>query len=99
MDGIEDTPTRNNTHINAFLTKDNENDGDRALSGPLNMPELPSRPTETNFTLEMLSKRLEQLEQHPDQQVSKPMVFAQPSPGLASPRTEKGDYIGPTSAP
>lgn len=83
MDGIDDTPTRNNTHINAYLTRSNDEDEDVALKGPLNMPELPTRPDETNFTLEALSKRLEQIEQHPEE--GRPLVFAERSPGLASP--------------
>lgn len=95
MDGIEDTPTRNNTHINTFLTQTNE-DEDPELKGPLNMPELPHQPDSTNFTLEALSKRLEQIEKHPEH--SKPLVFAQPSPGLASPVGElASDDISPSS--
>lgn len=86
IDGIEDTPTRNNTSINAFLTQCNDEDNDRALNGPLNMPELPSKPSDTNFTLEALSRRLEQIEHDPEQ--SKPLIFATPSPGLASPHDE-----------
>ncbi|KAK4546550.1 hypothetical protein LTR36_001767 [Oleoguttula mirabilis] len=93
-DGIEDTPTRTNTHMNGFLTRVNDEDEDVALKGPLNMPELPNQPDETNFTLEALSKRLEQIEQHPEQ--GRPMVFAEPSPGLASPAdplAEAGELI------
>ena len=96
MDGIEDTPTRNNTHINNYLTRSNDEEEDRALKGPLNMPELPHVPGETNFTFDMLSKRLEQIEKSPDTEAAKPMVFAQPSPGLASPTEEKNfDGISP----
>ena len=91
MDGIEDTPTRNNTHINAYLTRSNDEDEDRELKGPLNMPELPHVPGDTNFTFDMLSKKLEQIEKHPED--SRPMIFAQPSPGLASP-AEKHDEFG-----
>ena len=87
MDGIEDTPTRNNTHINTMLSQSTDEDEDKALSGPLNMPELPHMPDETNFTLDMLSKRLEKIQSNPEE--GKPMVFAQPSPGLASPASEK----------
>lgn len=83
LDGVEDTPTRHNTHINAFLTRSNNDDVDMALKGPLNMPELPNRPDESNFTLEALSKRLEQIEKDPE--VAKPMIFSEPSLGLASP--------------
>lgn len=83
MDGIEDTPTRNNTQINTLLSQSNEEDEDVQLKGPLNMPELPNEPDETNFTLDMLSKKLEKIQSNPEE--SKPMVFAQPSPGLASP--------------
>lgn len=87
MDGIDDTPTRHNTHINTQLTQSNDEDEDRALTGPLNMPELPHEADESNFTLEALSRRLEQIEKHPE--TGRPMVFAQPSPGLASPASEK----------
>ncbi|KAK3109375.1 hypothetical protein LTR53_017434 [Teratosphaeriaceae sp. CCFEE 6253] len=83
IDGSEDTPTRYNTHINLFLTKGNEYEDDVPLKGPLSMPELPNKPDETNFTLEALSKRLEQVARSPGE--ARPMVFAQPSPGLASP--------------
>lgn len=83
MDGIEDTPTRNNTHLNAFLTRSNDEEEDKELRGPLSMPELPNKPDETNFTLEALSKRLEQVAQSPDE--SRPTIFAQPSPGMISP--------------
>jgi hypothetical protein len=89
MDGIEDTATRNNTHINNYLTRSNDEEEDRELKGPLNMPELPHVPGDTNFTFDMLSKRLEQIEKSPDTETAKPMVFAQPSPGLASPTEEK----------
>ena len=89
MDGIEDTPTRNNTHINTLLTQSNEEEEDIELKGPLNMPELPHQPDATNFTLEMLSKKLEQIEKHPE--YSKPMVFKQPTPGVASPASERAD--------
>lgn len=85
MDGLEDTPTRNNTHINLLLSRSQSNDEDEALRGPLNMPELPHNPDETNFTFEALSKKLSQIEKDPESRDSKPMVFAQPSPGLASP--------------
>lgn len=83
VDGIEDTPTRTNTHINGTLTRTNDDEDDMALLGPLNMPELPNKPDQTNFTFEALSKRLEQIHQHPEE--GRPMVFAEPSPGLASP--------------
>ncbi|KAF2165403.1 hypothetical protein M409DRAFT_24253 [Zasmidium cellare ATCC 36951] len=86
MDGIEDTPTRNNTHINTLLSQSNDEDEDVELKGPLNMPELPNNPDETNFTLDMLSKKLEKIQSNPEE--GKPMVFAQPSPGLASPASE-----------
>lgn len=88
MDGIEDTPTRHNTHINTYLTRSNDEEDDKELKGPLHMPELPNEPGDTNFTFDMLSRRLEQIEKHPE--TSKPMVFSQPSPGLASP-AEKVD--------
>ena len=83
MDGMEDTPTRNNTQMNVFLTRSNDEEEDMALRGPLNLPELPNKPDDTNFTLEALSKRLERIEMHPEE--GKPMVFSQPTPGVASP--------------
>ncbi len=95
MDGIEDTPTRNNTYINNYLVRSNDEEEDKELKGPLNMPELPHVPSESNFTFEMLSKKLEQIEKDPDS--AKPMVFKQPSPGLASPVEERnGDLLSPT---
>ena len=83
VDGIEDTPTRNNTHLNAFLSQSTPEDEDKELKGPLSMPELPNQPDETNFTLEALSQRLERIVSHPDE--AKPMIFSTPTPGLASP--------------
>ena len=94
MDGIDDTPTRNNTHINTYLTRSNDEDEDRELKGPLNMPALPHVPDDGNFTFDMLSKKLEQIEKHPEE--SKPLIFAEPSPGLASP-AEKQDGFSPKS--
>ena len=91
MDGIEDTPTRNNTHINnCYLTRSRDEDdgGDRELAGPLNLPELPHAPGDTNFSLDMLSQRLQNLSEHPDESDSQPLVFKQKSPGLASPVSE-----------
>lgn len=101
LDGLEDTPTRNNTLLNASITRDSDDeDGDQALSGPLNMPELPNRPGEHNFTEEMLCKRLERIAASPDCDESRPMVFAEPSPGLMTPadlaeqaRAEKDSYF------
>jgi hypothetical protein len=97
LEGIEDTPTRNNTHINTYLTQCNDDDEEKALTGPLHMPELPGRPSDGNFTLEALSKRLEQIEQHPEQ--SKPMIFSTPSPGLASPENELDTLISDQISP
>jgi len=68
VDGIDDTPTRNNTRINRQLSLSNSSDADdedEALKGPLNLPELPNAPDEVNFTLEALSKRLEIIERDP----------------------------------
>lgn len=92
MDGIEDTPTRNNTYVNnCYMQRSRDEEEDSALSGPLNMPELPNKPDETNFTFDVLNKRLENLESHPEDQQSRPMVFNQKSPGLASPVSEAED--------
>lgn len=97
VDGVEDTPTRYNTHINAFLTESRDEDNDKALSGPLNMPELPNAPSDEQFTVDMLSKRLEQISQHPDDD-GRPLVFKQKSPGLASPAEPDQETISPKSA-
>ncbi|KAK5108771.1 hypothetical protein LTR62_007831 [Meristemomyces frigidus] len=83
LDGIEDTPTRNNTQINLMLTKSHEDEGDFPLTGPLSMPELPNQPDETNFTLEALSRRLEQVARSPE--LSRPTIYNEPSPGMLSP--------------
>ena len=93
MDGIEDTPTRSNTHINTYLSRSNKKEEEKELKGPLNMPELPYVPGDANFTFDMLSKKLEQIEQHPED--AKPMVFQQPSPGLASPAEKDDEFISP----
>lgn len=87
---IEDTPTKNNTHINSILTKHDDKDEDPALTGPLSMPELPGRPGEHNFTEEMLFKRLEQIAQSPGTEEARPLIFSQPSPGLATPEPTDG---------
>ena len=85
-DDIEDTPTRHNTHINAaYLTKCNDEDEDLELKGPLNLPELPNEPGEHNFTQEMLCRRLERIAKTPDHEYSRPLIFAQPSPGMVTP--------------
>ncbi|KAI6823326.1 hypothetical protein KC340_g11831 [Hortaea werneckii] len=93
MDGIDDTPTRNNTHINTFLSRSTPEDEDKELTGPLNLPELPYQPDETNFTLDALSQRLERLCSHPEE--GKPMIFSQPTPGVASPAepADAGDKV------
>lgn len=95
MDGVEDTPTRHNTHLNSYLTQSNDEDEDRELKGPLMLPELPHRPGDSNFTLDALSKKLEHIQHHPED--SKPLVFSQPSPGLASPVDERADELSPHS--
>ncbi|KAK3676202.1 hypothetical protein LTR78_003952 [Recurvomyces mirabilis] len=84
FDGIEDTPTRNNTHINLMLTRSNEDEDDVLLKGPLCMPELPNQPDASNFTLEALSKRLEQVARSPEE--SRPTIYNEPSPGMLSPK-------------
>lgn len=84
---IDDTPTKNNTHINSFLVRSNDEEEDPSLTGPLSMPELPNQPGEHNFTEEMLCKRLEKIAQSPGTEESRPLIFATPSPGLASPRS------------
>jgi hypothetical protein len=86
---IDDTPTKNNTQMNAAITRSNDEDEDRALTGPLSMPELPNQPGEHNFTEEMLIKRLNQIAQSPGTDEARPLIFATPTPGLATP--EAGD--------
>lgn len=86
---IDDTPTKNNTHINTLLARSDDEDEDPALTGPLSMPELPNLPGEHNFTEEMLFKRLEHIAQSPGTEEARPLVFATPTPGLATP--EAGD--------
>lgn len=86
MDGIEDTPTRHNTHLNNFLTRSHDSDEEKELKGPLHMPELPNQPEKGTFTFEALTKKLELVSKDPE--VGKPGVFQQPSPGLASPVDE-----------
>ena len=60
-------------------------DEDPALTGPLSMPELPNQPGEHNFTEEMLFKRLEHIAQSPGTEEARPLIFATPTPGLATP--------------
>ncbi|KAK5688646.1 hypothetical protein LTS10_000624 [Elasticomyces elasticus] len=83
LDGSEDTPTRHNTNINLYLVRSQEGGEDVPLKGPLSLPELPNKPEDSHFTLEALSRRLEQVARSPEE--ARPMVFAQKSPGLASP--------------
>lgn len=82
---VEDTPTRSNTQINASLAKSDDENEDPALTGPLCMPELPNQPGEHNFTQEALFKRLEHIAQSPGTEEARPLIFATPTPGLATP--------------
>jgi len=59
-----DTPTKLNTERNLVI--EDEDDGDVALKGPLHMPELPNTPGEGNFTMDMLTARLKNIEEHPE---------------------------------
>ena len=94
-DGVEDdTPTRNNTEINAYLTRSNDSDDENELKGPLNMPELPHAPDETNFTFDALARRLEQMQKFPEED-GRPMVFKEKSPGLASPAEPDEEFVSP----
>ncbi|KAF2215523.1 hypothetical protein CERZMDRAFT_110172 [Cercospora zeae-maydis SCOH1-5] len=99
MDGIEDTPTRHNTHVNAYLTQSSDEEEDMPLKGPLSMPELPHRPDDTNFTLDALTHRLQEISEHPDEEKSKPLVYAKPSPGLASPAEDAHEGAGDGAVP
>jgi hypothetical protein len=88
--GIEDTPTKSNTQINASLAKSDDEDEDPMLTGPLSMPELPNKPGEHNFTEEALFKRLEHIAQSPGTEEARPLVFATRTPGLATPEAVDG---------
>lgn len=59
------------------------------------MPELPNEPSQANFTLEALSQRLERIVSHPEE--AKPMVFSQPTPGLASPASPAAEKDAKTA--
>lgn len=85
MDGIEDTPTRWNTQANAYYLTQSDEEEDMPLKGPLNMPELPHNPNESNISVEAFAQRLQEIHDHPDEEKSKPLVYAKPTPGLASP--------------
>jgi len=61
---IVDTPTKLNTERNLLIEE--EDDGDHALKGPLHMPELPNTPGKGNFTMDMLTARLKDIEENPD---------------------------------
>lgn len=78
LDGHLDTPTRSNTALNEVMT--DGSDDDRPLKGPLMLPELPSNPDEENFTMDMLSAKLQDLVEHPED--SEPMVLKTPSPAI-----------------
>lgn len=79
-DKLGDTLTRANTEHNISMVQtDGTSEGDSPLKGPLNMPELPNKPGEENFTLDCLAARLKEIEDHPDDH--QPMVLRQPSPG------------------
>ena len=86
-----DTPTRSNTTLNETLTQDESQD--RPLKGPLMMPELPNRPGEENFTMDMLEAKLRDLVDHPEE--SEPMVLKAPTPGLEEPHVELGNGDAP----
>ncbi|KXT17515.1 hypothetical protein AC579_3201 [Pseudocercospora musae] len=99
MDGIEDTPTRHNTHINTLLTQHSDDEDDMPLKGPLHMPELPHQPDATNFTLDALTHRLEHIEKHPDADDARPMVYSHPTPGVGSPADEVEDKRSDEASP
>ena len=87
---VDDTPTKNNTQINASLAKSGDEDEDPALTGPLSMPELPNQPGEHNFTEEALIRRLNHIAQSPGTEEARPLVFATQTPGLATPEAVDG---------
>ena len=86
---VEDAPTRNNTYLNTYVARSNDEESDKELKGPLNMPSLPNAPGAGNFTFDALSRRLEQIERQPETPEARPGVFMQPSPGLASPADDQ----------
>lgn len=96
MDGIEDTPTRYNTQVNAYYLTLSDEEEDVPLKGPLNMPELPHNPGESNFTLEAFAQRLQEIHDNPTEEKSKPLVYAKPSPGLASPADRSNKTMSPS---
>ncbi|KAF4553230.1 Hypothetical protein D9617_7g029570 [Elsinoe fawcettii] len=65
LEALEATPTRRNTARNKSMVSDD--DEDIALSGPLRLPELPSKPSSENFTMDALTARLQYIEEHPDE--------------------------------
>ncbi|KAF2220193.1 hypothetical protein BDZ85DRAFT_267324 [Elsinoe ampelina] len=72
VEALEATPTRRNTARNKSMTSDDEED--ICLSGPLRLPELPSKPSSENVTMDALTARLQYIEEHPDE--SQPLVLS-----------------------
>lgn len=70
--GVDDTPTRRNTAHNFALS--NDSDEDVGLAGPLRLPELPNVPSSENFTIDMLTARLQYIEEHPKE--SEPLALS-----------------------
>ncbi|KAG9649965.1 hypothetical protein KCU86_g17376, partial [Aureobasidium melanogenum] len=70
-DKLADTPTRTNTLMNEVMSQD---DGaDESLKGPLHMPSLPCNPGAENFTVDMLSAKLQDISEHPEE--NQPIVL------------------------
>lgn len=89
-DGIDETPTRTNTHLNTLLSSKTEADEDIPLKGALSMPELPNAPGEHNFTIDALTAKLAHIESNPEE--NQPMVLNQSSPGVYVPeRDDRAD--------
>ncbi|KAF2862441.1 hypothetical protein K470DRAFT_256073 [Piedraia hortae CBS 480.64] len=84
QDCERDTPTRNNTDINHKLTQFTKEDEDKGLSGPLTLENKPSRSGPGHIRFDDLVRRMEEIAQ----ESQRPSVFANPSPGLASPVEE-----------
>ncbi|KAG8624262.1 hypothetical protein KVT40_007329 [Elsinoe batatas] len=72
FEALEATPTRRNTARNKSMLSDDEED--ICLAGPLRLPELPSKPSSENFTMDALTARLQYIEEHPDE--SQPLVLS-----------------------
>ncbi|KAK4984257.1 hypothetical protein LTR50_006704 [Elasticomyces elasticus] len=81
----DSTPTRKNTMHNLSLASGNisNESGDRRLRGALNLPGLPNQAEDGTFTADMLTSKLQDVAEHPDE--NRPLVMSEQSPGLYNP--------------